>query len=73
MPSVMEAPEVEVQEYQEVKLQKPAAKESWLFGSLRGMLKSHPVSGTVRNDRFESGIDMLARKYPFLFIGSCCG
>jgi hypothetical protein len=76
MPHVLEAPDVEVREYHEVEPEKPAAKQSRLsaiLGSLRSMLKSHRISEPVRNDRFETGIDLLARKYPFIFIGLYSG
>jgi hypothetical protein len=76
MPTVLEAPDVEVREYQEVEPEKPAASQSRLstiLCSLRGMLRSRRVSESVRNDQFESGTDMLARKYPFLFIASVTG
>jgi hypothetical protein len=72
----MEAPDVEVREYQEVEPEKPAAKQSRLsavLGSLRSMLRSRRVSGTVRNNQFETCMEMLTRKDPFLFIGSLSG
>ena len=76
MPSVMETPEVEVQEYHEVEPVTPAAPRSRLsavLASLRGMLRSRRASGTIHNNQFETCIEMLTRKDPFIFIGSISG
>jgi hypothetical protein len=76
MPSVMEAPEIAVQEYQEVVPTTPVVPRGRLWAilaSLRALLRSRRVSATSCHEPFETGIEMLARKHPFIFIGSFSG
>jgi hypothetical protein len=76
MPTVLEAPNVEVHEYHEVEPQEPTASRSRLsviLCSLRDMLRSRRVSGTVRDNRFETCMEILTRKDPFIFIGLFSG
>jgi hypothetical protein len=76
MPSVLETPETEVRKYQEVALETPAAprsRSSHNLASLRAMLRSGRVSDTICTDQFETSIDRLTRKQPYIFIWSYCG
>ena len=79
MPSVMdtlEAAEVHIQEYQEATPATPAAPQSRfkaMLSSLRASIGSRQQLETPSSPPFETGADMLSRKYPYAYIRALCG
>ena len=81
MPSVinidtLEAAEVHIRAYQDTTPITPAASQSrfsTMLASLRAGLKFRWSSGVQASTPFETGIDILARKHPYILIRALCG